>query len=257
MRSCSGWPPTRRRSSSAAGRPHRPGDLRARDPVDPRRGDSQRPAPRRPGRIEVAVRGDADTVELEITNDGVGPAQRGGAGMGLRISAFEALQHGASLTFRPDRARALARPPRPPRPGDRMTERNLRVLVVDDHQVVHWGLRLMLGRLDWVERCIPAATGEQAVEFARRYTHARGPGRPVRRRGVRPRDRRDDPRCLADHAGAAVLRRRTAVGQGGPRRRRTRVHHQGARRHRAGRRRSAASGVGSRSSTTPRRRGWC
>jgi signal transduction histidine kinase len=54
-----------------------------------------------PGRIEVAVRGDADTVELEITNDGVGAAQRGGAGMGLRIAAFEALQHGASLTFGP------------------------------------------------------------------------------------------------------------------------------------------------------------
>jgi signal transduction histidine kinase len=54
-----------------------------------------------PERIEVAVRGDADTVELEITNDGVGPAQRGGAGMGLRIAAFEALQHGASLTFGP------------------------------------------------------------------------------------------------------------------------------------------------------------
>jgi signal transduction histidine kinase len=54
-----------------------------------------------PERIEVAVRGDADTVELEITNDGVGAAQRGGAGMGLRIAAFEALQHGASLTFGP------------------------------------------------------------------------------------------------------------------------------------------------------------
>ena len=54
-----------------------------------------------PGQIEVAVRGDADTVELEITNDGVGAAQRGGAGMGLRIAAFEALQHGASLTFGP------------------------------------------------------------------------------------------------------------------------------------------------------------
>ena len=40
-------------------------------------------------------------MELEITNDGVGPAQRGGAGMGLRIAAFEALQHGASLTFGP------------------------------------------------------------------------------------------------------------------------------------------------------------
>jgi hypothetical protein len=42
-------------------------------------------------------------VSLEITNDGVGPAQRtGGAGMGLRVAAFEALQHGASLTFGPD-----------------------------------------------------------------------------------------------------------------------------------------------------------
>jgi signal transduction histidine kinase len=54
-----------------------------------------------PGSIVVAVRGDQDTVELEVTNDGVGPAQRGGAGMGLRIAAFEALQHGASLTFGP------------------------------------------------------------------------------------------------------------------------------------------------------------
>jgi signal transduction histidine kinase len=54
-----------------------------------------------PARIDVEVRGNDDTVELEITNDGVGRAQRGGAGMGLRISAFEALQHGASLTFGP------------------------------------------------------------------------------------------------------------------------------------------------------------
>ncbi|MEA2221759.1 MAG: hypothetical protein QOH83_135, partial [Solirubrobacteraceae bacterium] len=30
------------------------------------------------------------------------------------------------------------------------TER-LRVLVVDDHDVVHWGFRLMLGELEWVE----------------------------------------------------------------------------------------------------------
>jgi signal transduction histidine kinase len=54
-----------------------------------------------PAHIEVVVRGDHDTVALEITNDGVGAAQRGGAGMGLRIAAFEALQHGASLTFGP------------------------------------------------------------------------------------------------------------------------------------------------------------
>lgn len=55
-----------------------------------------------PTTIEVAVRGDVDTVELEISNDGVDAPLPGGAGMGLRIAAFEALQHGASLTFGPD-----------------------------------------------------------------------------------------------------------------------------------------------------------
>lgn len=55
-----------------------------------------------PTRIDVRVEGDADTVSLEITNDGVGcPARLGGTGMGLRIAAFEALQHGASLNFGP------------------------------------------------------------------------------------------------------------------------------------------------------------
>ena len=54
-----------------------------------------------PTRIDVVVSGDTDTVSLEITNDGVGPSQLGGAGMGLRIAAFEALQHGASLNFGP------------------------------------------------------------------------------------------------------------------------------------------------------------
>src|SRR3954470_9800814 len=54
-----------------------------------------------PTRIDVSVEGDDDTVALEITNDGVGPAQLGGTGMGLRIAAFEALQHGASLNFGP------------------------------------------------------------------------------------------------------------------------------------------------------------
>ncbi len=34
----------------------------------------------------------------------------------------------------------------------------LRVLVVDDHDVVHWGFRLLLDRQSWVERC-DGATG--------------------------------------------------------------------------------------------------
>jgi hypothetical protein len=39
-------------------------------------------------------------------------------------------------------------------------ERRLRVLVVDDHEVVHWGLRLMLGEQPWVERCLSARNTE-------------------------------------------------------------------------------------------------
>jgi len=45
----------------------------------------------------------------------------------------------------------------------------LRVLVVDDHDVVHWGFRLMLGELRWVERCLSARTGDEALDLTRRY----------------------------------------------------------------------------------------
>jgi len=47
--------------------------------------------------------------------------------------------------------------------------RRLSVLVVDDHEVVHWGLRLMLGEQAWVERCLAARDGAEAVALARRY----------------------------------------------------------------------------------------
>jgi two-component system response regulator DesR len=47
--------------------------------------------------------------------------------------------------------------------------RALRVLVVDDHDVVHWGFRLMLSELPWVARCISARTGEEAIALARRH----------------------------------------------------------------------------------------
>lgn len=49
------------------------------------------------------------------------------------------------------------------------SERRLRVLVVDDHEVVHWGFRLMLGEQPWVERCLSARTGEEALALAQRY----------------------------------------------------------------------------------------
>jgi two-component system response regulator DesR len=47
--------------------------------------------------------------------------------------------------------------------------KRLRVMVVDDHDVVHWGFRLMLGQLAWVERCLSARTGAEAVAICRRY----------------------------------------------------------------------------------------
>jgi DNA-binding NarL/FixJ family response regulator len=43
------------------------------------------------------------------------------------------------------------------------------VLVVDDHDVVHWGFRLMLTQQPWVERCLSAQTGREALTLAARY----------------------------------------------------------------------------------------
>ena len=47
--------------------------------------------------------------------------------------------------------------------------RQMRVLVVDDHDVVHWGFRLMLTEQPWVERCLSARSSEEAVQMAVRY----------------------------------------------------------------------------------------
>ncbi len=52
-------------------------------------------------------------------------------------------------------------------PSDGPTAR--RILVVDDHEIVRTGLRLVLSRQCWVARCVGAAGGAQAVELARRY----------------------------------------------------------------------------------------
>jgi DNA-binding NarL/FixJ family response regulator len=43
------------------------------------------------------------------------------------------------------------------------------VLVVDDHDVVHWGFRLMLTQQPWVERCVSASTGDEAVALTKQY----------------------------------------------------------------------------------------
>ena len=47
-----------------------------------------------------------------------------------------------------------------------------RILVVDDHDVVHWGFRLLLERQSWVESCAAATNGKDAlVEAARTKPH--------------------------------------------------------------------------------------
>jgi two-component system response regulator DesR len=45
----------------------------------------------------------------------------------------------------------------------------LRVLIVDDHDVVHWGFRLMLSNQPWVERCISSRSAAEAYALAARY----------------------------------------------------------------------------------------
>ncbi len=44
----------------------------------------------------------------------------------------------------------------------------MRVLVVDDHDVVQWGFRVLLGEQRWVERCVAASDAAEAIEQARR-----------------------------------------------------------------------------------------
>ncbi len=51
----------------------------------------------------------------------------------------------------------------------RLPDRKLRVLVVDDHDVVHWGFRVLLVEQPWVERCLAARTGAEALELVRVY----------------------------------------------------------------------------------------
>jgi DNA-binding NarL/FixJ family response regulator len=48
-------------------------------------------------------------------------------------------------------------------------ERRLRVLVADDHDVVVWGLRLVLTELPWVAECLVARTGDEAVAITRAH----------------------------------------------------------------------------------------
>ncbi|HZU59394.1 MAG TPA: response regulator transcription factor [Solirubrobacteraceae bacterium] len=55
------------------------------------------------------------------------------------------------------------------RAGLRSAPVKLCVLVVDDHDVVHWGLRALLGAQPWIERCLAAHDGTEAVALAQHY----------------------------------------------------------------------------------------
>jgi two-component system response regulator DesR len=57
----------------------------------------------------------------------------------------------------------------PTRLGTTGSDKRLRVLIVDDHEVVHWGFRLMLGEQPWVERCLSARNADEAMTLAGRY----------------------------------------------------------------------------------------
>ncbi len=54
-------------------------------------------------------------------------------------------------------------------PATRPEQRRLRILVVDDHDVVHWGFRVLLAEQPWVERCLAARTGAEALELTRTF----------------------------------------------------------------------------------------
>jgi two-component system response regulator DesR len=51
----------------------------------------------------------------------------------------------------------------------RARDRPVRVLIVDDHEVVHWGLKTMLSRLPWVKRCFCAHTATEAIAIAKAH----------------------------------------------------------------------------------------
>ncbi len=47
--------------------------------------------------------------------------------------------------------------------------RRLRILIVDDHDIIRWGFRELLAHQSWVERCLGASDGKQALALTSRY----------------------------------------------------------------------------------------
>jgi DNA-binding NarL/FixJ family response regulator len=47
-------------------------------------------------------------------------------------------------------------------------DRQVEVLVVDDHDVVHWGFKLLLSKQPWVSSCAAASSAAEALELVTR-----------------------------------------------------------------------------------------
>jgi len=132
-----------------------------------------------PSHVDVAVGRDADTFTLEVRNDGVRGGRRarrrargdGAAPRGVRSPAVR--RRGSSRTSR--RGFLAGAAGRGARPGPTMTVARahedvpLRVLVVDDHEVVHWGFRVLLTEQPWIERCLAARTADEALALTRTF----------------------------------------------------------------------------------------
>ena len=141
-------------------------------------------------RIDVELSGDGDTVCLQVRNDGVRDAGRRGrhGPTARRLRGAAARRHGR---VRRVRRRWLARAAGAPA---------MRVLVVDDHDVVHWGFRVLLGaaavggalpcRPHWRRGARADAALAAACRAGRPVPRRRVGGRRVRRRSAPSRPRR-------------------------------------------------------------------
>src|SRR3954470_18853148 len=71
-------------------------------------------------------------------------------------------------TSLPEVAAPSRQPAVAPLPNGAEESRRLRVLVVDDQDVVHWGFKMLLARRTWVEGYTSASTTAEAVELSAR-----------------------------------------------------------------------------------------
>ena len=94
--------------------------------------------------------------------------------------------------------------------------RGLRVLVVDDHDVVHWGFRLLLTEQPWVERCLTARDARGGAGRWRAATSRTSRSSTCSSARSRAPSCASDPaRASPAHARAADLRRRPDLAAGG------------------------------------------